>query len=366
MKKLCFLVATFLATTFAIAQCNGRYQTEIFSNTNVATVDYSDVYTGLEHRMDIYTPDGDTVTNRPLVFYIHGGSFYAGDKSMTDCIDFCNAFAKRGYVAIAVNHRLGNILSFLLSNEEQYRTVLKAVADAKAAIRFMRKDHANTNTYGIDPNAIFIGGYSSGGVLAIHLAFIDLISDLPTSPIDVQALVSVIGGTLEGDSGNNGYSSEVQGVISFAGGINNLNWIDANDEPIVSIHGTNDLTVNYNCGPGLNNPAVLNLCGAGQMHPKADTVGIINDKLIFVGEGHGWGIGNLNPKFLQAISFTSDFLYPLLPCNQTTSNATIIKNEKNLIRIVDVLGREVIPTKNAPLFYIYDDGTVEKKLIVKQ
>jgi len=26
----------------------------------------------------------------------------------------------------------------------------------------------------------------------------------------------------------------------------------------------------------------------------------------------------------------------------------------------------VIPTKNAPLFYIYDDGTVEKKLIVKQ
>ena len=254
----------------------------------------------------------------------------------------------------------------MLSNEEQYRTVLKAVADAKAAIRFMRKDHSNANTYGIDPNAIFIGGYSSGGVLAIHLAFIDLISDLPTSPIDVQALVSVIGGTLEGDSGNNGYSSEVQGVISFAGGINNLNWIDANDEPIVSIQGTNDLTVNYNCGPGLNNPAVLNLCGAGQMHPKADTVGIINDKLIFVGEGHGWGIGNLNPKFLQAISFTSDFLYPLLPCNQTTSIPTIIKNEKNLIRIVDVLGREVIPTKNAPLFYIYDDGTVEKKLIVKQ
>ena len=182
----------------------------------------------------------------------------------------------------------------------------------------MRKDHANANTYGIDPSTIFIGGYSSGGVLAIHLAFIDVISDLPTSPINVQALVSVIGGTLEGDAGNNGYSSEVQGVISFAGGINNLNWIDANDEPIVSVQGTDDLTVNYNCGPGLNNPAVLNLCGAGQIHPKADTVGIINDKLIFVGEGHGWGIGNINSKFLQAISFTSDFLYPLLPCNQTT------------------------------------------------
>ena len=49
----------------------------------------------------------------------------------------------------------------------------------------MRKDHANANTYGIDPSTIFIGGYSSGGVLAIHLAFIDVISDLPTSPINV-------------------------------------------------------------------------------------------------------------------------------------------------------------------------------------
>jgi|TARA_B100000959_G_C14949615_1_gene611361 alpha/beta superfamily hydrolase len=364
MKKIYSLLFSILSSALIFAQCDGRYQTEIFNSTNVVTVNYSDVYSGLEHRMDIYTPDGDTVTNRPVVFYIHGGSFYSGDKSMLDCIDFCNAFAKRGYVAIAINHRLGNILSFLISNEEQYRTVIKAVADAKAAIRFMRKDHANTNTYGIDPSAIFIGGYSSGGVLAIHLAFIDAISDLPISPLNVQTIMNNNGG-LEGDAGNNGFSSEVHGVISFAGGINNLNWIDVNDEPIVSVQGTNDLTVNYNCGPGLNNPAVLNLCGAGQIHPKADTVGIINDKLIFVGEGHGWGIGNINPKFLQAINFTSDFLYPLLPCNQITSVFTLAENEKKLLQIVNILGEEVSATDNIPLFYRYNDGTVEKKIILQ-
>ena len=53
----------------------------------------------------------------------------------------------------------------------------------------------------------------------MHLAYIDQISDLPTSPIDVQDLVNSIGGTLEGDAGNDGYSSEIHGVISFAGGL---------------------------------------------------------------------------------------------------------------------------------------------------
>jgi hypothetical protein len=30
-----------------------------------------------------------------------------------------------------------------------------------------------------------------------------------------------------------------------------------------------------------------------------------------------------------------------------------------------VLGREVLPTKNIPLIYLFDDGTVEKKLIIE-
>ena len=36
-----------------------------------------------------------------------------------------------------------------------------------------------------------------------------------------------------------------------------------------------------------------------------------------------------------------------------------------LIRIVDVLGRETKGKKNKSLFYIYDDGTVEKKIILE-
>jgi hypothetical protein len=41
------------------------------------------------------------------------------------------------------------------------------------------------------------------------------------------------------------------------------------------------------------------------------------------------------------------------------------KNSKRLIKIIDILGREVNETQNIPLLYIYDDGTVEKKIIIE-
>jgi hypothetical protein len=364
MKKLSTFLVLTLVTAFVFAQCNGRYQTEIFSSVTKTTVNYSDVYTDNAHKMDIYTPDGDIEINRPLILFMHGGSFYGGDKADIDCQEFCKTFAKKGYVTASVNYRLvslTNIVSFLSNHNEQYEEVLKATVDIKAAIRYFRKDFATGDTYGIDPNTIFVGGVSAGGVTAIHLAYIDDISDLPTTPLDIQAVANSLGG-LEGDAGNLGYSSEVNGVISFAGGINTLSWIDANDEPIVSCQGDADQTVNYNCGPGLNNPSVLTLCGAGEMHPQADLVGVLNDKLIFSGEGHTWFVGGTSALFLQALDFTKDFLYPLLPCNNITTINEIFF-EKQLIKIVDILGRETVQQKDTPQFYIYNDGTVEKKYI---
>jgi len=366
MKKTFLIISSILITNGLFSQCDGRYESEIFSSVNVTTVNYSDVYNDNEHEMDVYTPVGDIETNRPVILYMHGGSFTAGDKAMTDCVDFCERMAKKGYVTASLNYRLSDF-TFILSNEVQYESVLKAVSDAKSAIRYFRKTFDNGNMHGIDPTTIFVGGYSAGAVIALHLAYIDEISDLPTSPINVQAIVNNVGGSygLEGDAGHYGPSSEVSGVISFAGGINDVNWIDSNDEPLVSIQGTADLTVNYNCGPGQNLATVLTLCGAGEMHPRADNIGLHNEKLIFNGEGHTWAAyGNSNTKFIQAMDFTSDFLFPLLPCNNTTNITDFSKEKRNLVRIVDILGKEVIPTKNTSLFYIYSEGSVEHKIII--
>ena len=50
-------------------------------------------------------------------------------------------------------------------------------------------------------------------------------------------------------------------------------------------------------------------------------------------------------------------------CPSATSISEI-NTSSELIKVIDVLGREVRGKKNEPLFYIYDDGTVEKKIII--
>ena len=51
---------------------------------------------------------------------------------------------------------------------------------------------------------------------------------------------------------------------------------------------------------------------------------------------------------------------------QTTA-ITELPNTKNrkLLKIVDILGRETLPKRNTTLFYIYNDGTVEKSIVVE-
>ena len=62
--------------------------------------------------MDIYEPTGDTLTNRPVIVFIHSGAFFLGHNEADDVVALSTASAKRGYVAVSINYRLGlNILS---------------------------------------------------------------------------------------------------------------------------------------------------------------------------------------------------------------------------------------------------------------
>tara|TARA_Y100000385_G_scaffold100744_1_gene104095 strand:+ start:19 stop:1155 length:1137 start_codon:yes stop_codon:yes gene_type:complete len=51
-------------------------------------------------------------------------------------------------------------------------------------------------------------------------------------------------------------------------------------------------------------------------------------------------------------------------CEGTTSIEEHTTN-KELLKVTDILGREVNEKRNTPLFYIYNDGTVEKKIIIE-
>ena len=57
-------------------------------------------------------------------------------------------------------------------------------------------------------------------------------------------------------------------------------------------------------------------------------------------------------------------------CNNSCSNISSIfelnNTSKQLIKIIDLLGIETQSKPNTPLLYIYNDGTVERKMIIKE
>jgi len=51
----------------------------------------------------------------------------------------------------------------------------------------------------------------------------------------------------------------------------------------------------------------------------------------------------------------------------SNNNNIILEKEANnrLVRIIDLLGQETTYKKNTPFFYIYNDGTVEKRIVIE-
>ena len=54
-----------------------------------------------------------------------------------------------------------------------------------------------------------------------------------------------------------------------------------------------------------------------------------------------------------------------VPCQNISTNiSNIVKSDRKLLKITDVLGREVQGNSNQTLFYLFDDGTVERRVTI--
>jgi hypothetical protein len=238
-----------LTTAHAQNPCLGRrFSDEIFRNVRTRNVTYGrNVNVSGNSQtltMDIYEPEGDTLPLRPVIFWAFGGSFTAGIRQSPDIVRLAQTFARKGYVCVSIDYRLGTNGESL---EEAVSAVVRGVHDGKAAVRWLRK-HAveDGNTYRIDTAQIFFGGVSAGGFIALHMAYMDSYDKL-LQLVDTTGFTTRPGlqGDLEGASGNPGYSSHIKGVINLCGAIGSAQWIDPGDEPVISLHGTEDGTVPY-------------------------------------------------------------------------------------------------------------------------
>jgi acetyl esterase/lipase len=117
--------------------------------------------------LDIYAPDG--AKNLPVVCWIHGGGWQAGDK--TDVQIKPRVFTERGYVFVSTNYRLLPNLEM----DVQIRDVAKALG-------WMHKHIAE---HGGDPQRIFVMGHSAGAQLAALICIDDRYLKAESVPLDV-------------------------------------------------------------------------------------------------------------------------------------------------------------------------------------
>src|ERR1700744_583669 len=200
---------------------------------------------------DLYQPKGDTTSLRPLIIWMHGGGFTFGSKDQEGIKLWSRTFAERGYVAAAINYRLGR-KSLNFSYTGLVSNCYAAVQDLRQAITFFK---ANSARYRIDTNRIVLAGNSAGGIMALQAVYGN----------DAAMGGAGIGG--------------IAAIVNFWGGIFNPDWLERARVPIVSVHGKKDRIVAYD-------HKGYPLYGSYAIHKKADSLGIPNGLKLYDDYAH--------------------------------------------------------------------------------
>jgi hypothetical protein len=280
MKKLLLLTSFFIFLVGVMQVSAQRFLTQTFSGVNVTSnVIYANnmsVLTGTptptDLKMDVYTPAGDNCTNRPLVIYLHAGTFLpiiynkacVGTKTDSSIVEECTQFAKKGYVAVAMDYRLGWNANAIGVDPDVtlgtlFQAVYRAIQDAKCCVRYFKANvQSGGNTYGVDTTRISLGGVGSGAIVALNYVALQdtlqlwmpkFLSGTDNATYGFQAGYPYVNWHLLGDfegyggipqlnnpNNNPGHTTNVQMLYSIYGEIGDSTWINTNYPPVVALH----------------------------------------------------------------------------------------------------------------------------------
>ena len=121
----------------------------------------------LELKLDIYYPKEDTREARPLLFMLHGGSYFIGHKDEPGQREWCRYFASMGYVAVSADYRMG----FYTDKADITRAEQDAVEDAAAALTFLTE----RDGLRLDLDHVYLAGTSAGAAIALQIAYGNLV-----------------------------------------------------------------------------------------------------------------------------------------------------------------------------------------------
>lgn len=151
---------------------------------------------------------------------------------------------------------------------------------------------------------------------------------------------------------NNQLSSiDISGALSLKTLLLHINLLDSLD--ITNNNNLEILSLNNNnlSELDLRNGNNLNMQFAVDLNPNLNCISV--DDVAW--STANWTVANGNIDSHHYFSTDCSF----------TSVEESLSSDKDLIKIIDVLGREIKPTEHNILFYIYKDGTVEKKLFME-
>lgn len=205
------------------------------------------------HLLDLYLPDaGVGITPRPLLIW-HSGSAWSSDNGRSGAAAIAAEFNPKGFAVAGVSVRSSSQAIFPAQ-----------VHDIKAAIRYLR---ANAATYQLDPNRFAMMGDSSGGWLTEMALFSGGVASLegtvgttgvssslqtglalyaPTDFIQMNAQNLPTGG-LDHNSPASPESllvgCAIQTCPTQVAAASPLTYVDANDPPLMFLHGQADFLV---------------------------------------------------------------------------------------------------------------------------
>ena len=159
-----------------------------FNSAKLGTVERNVPYcivNGVAMKMDVYYPESFSGRQWPVVIYVHGGSFTAGDKEYGEGLRYFDDMLAKDILVVSVNYRLAPEFHFPAPIE-----------DLKCAIRSLR---ANALNYNLNPLRMGLFGTSAGA----HLTSL--------------AGLAGSGAGFDNSGGYTQTSSRVQAVVSMYG-----------------------------------------------------------------------------------------------------------------------------------------------------
>jgi len=311
----------------------------------------------------IYVPASyDGTINFPLLFNLHeGGGNIASHISIADMSPIADT---ANFIVVYPQARQDP------SDGNSFNWIAKVQGTFDDVPFFSSLIDTIASNYQIDQNRIYACGYSLGGDMSFELAC-KLNSRI--------AAIAPVARTMQANPNSFCSPEHPTGVLTILGTDDITSPYDGiiyqGVEYYLSAAATHSYWATHNnCD---TNASINTVSTSVERYSWSTSSGCTYvEELKVIGGEHDWpgSFGNMTiDANIEIWKFVSRYdINGLIGCITTSVNENNGHNDnkvfpynKQLIKIVDLLGRESKDLKSQPLFYIYDDGTVEKKIILE-